>query len=100
MTPRDTKDDNLDEMLDETFPASDAPGNTVETGIHLDGLPTPASVTDNRELRRFELMVEGDASAVRVSWKLVDLVVREELLAWSRETPLRFPEHLPAKTSA
>jgi hypothetical protein len=26
-------DDKLDETLEETFPASDAPANTVETGI-------------------------------------------------------------------
>jgi NAD(P)-dependent dehydrogenase (short-subunit alcohol dehydrogenase family) len=39
----------------------------------------------------FELMVEGDASGVRVSWKLVDLVLREERLAWSDDTALRFP---------
>jgi pimeloyl-ACP methyl ester carboxylesterase len=30
-------DRDLDETIEETFPASDAPANTVETGIHLDG---------------------------------------------------------------
>jgi len=29
--------DDLDETLEETFPASDAPANTPETGIGVDG---------------------------------------------------------------
>ena len=28
--------DDLDETLEETFPASDAPANTPETGIRID----------------------------------------------------------------
>jgi hypothetical protein len=28
--------DDLDETIEETFPASDAPGNTPETGIQID----------------------------------------------------------------
>ena len=64
MSARDTNDDDLDEMIDESFPASDAPGNTVETGIHLDAAPTPDAVTDNREARRFELIVEGQTSVL------------------------------------
>ncbi len=28
--------DDLDETIEETFPASDAPGNTPETGIRID----------------------------------------------------------------
>lgn len=28
-------EDKLDETLEETFPASDAPANTVETGIRI-----------------------------------------------------------------
>lgn len=39
----------------------------------------------------FELMVEGDATAIRVSWKRVDLIVREEALAWSAADALHFP---------
>jgi len=31
MTGRGTGDEDLDETLEETFPASDAPANTVET---------------------------------------------------------------------
>jgi len=30
-------DDDLDETIDETFPASDAPANTPETGIGVNG---------------------------------------------------------------
>ena len=32
-------DDDLDETIEETFPASDAPGNTPETGIKIDPAP-------------------------------------------------------------
>jgi hypothetical protein len=32
---RSAGDRELDETLEETFPASDAPGNTVETGIRV-----------------------------------------------------------------
>src|SRR2546423_12471323 len=54
MTARDTDDRDLDETLDETFPASDAPANRVETGIRVDAPPTAAAVTDDhREVRRF-----------------------------------------------
>jgi predicted GNAT family acetyltransferase len=54
-------DEKLDESLDETFPASDAPSNTVETGTRT-GNPIPSSqldVSDNRALSRFELIVDG-----------------------------------------
>ena len=37
------RDDRLDETIDESFPASDAPANTVETGIHVDGSPRKPS---------------------------------------------------------
>ena len=36
-TPRD----DVDETLEETFPASDAPANTPETGIRIDPTPEP-----------------------------------------------------------
>ena len=36
-TPRD----DVDEALEETFPASDAPANTPETGIRIDPTPEP-----------------------------------------------------------
>ncbi len=52
------QDEKIDEALEETFPASDAPANTVETGIRA---PNPAAppVSDNRELKRFEINVDG-----------------------------------------
>jgi hypothetical protein len=51
----------LDETLEETFPASDAPANTVETGTRLGPQPPPA-VTDNRAASQFELIVEGQTA--------------------------------------
>ena len=33
--PNPVDDSKLDEALEETFPASDAPANTVETGIRI-----------------------------------------------------------------
>jgi predicted GNAT family acetyltransferase len=55
--------DKLDETLEETFPASDAPANTVETGI---GLATAHvaddRVTDNPAAHRFELVIGGEVA--------------------------------------
>jgi NAD(P)-dependent dehydrogenase (short-subunit alcohol dehydrogenase family) len=44
------------------------------------------------ELRQglFELMVDGDARGIKVSWKQVDLIVREAALAWSDAQALQF----------
>jgi predicted GNAT family acetyltransferase len=58
---RSPADSKLDEALDETFPASDPPANTVETGIRTGGTPPFArgSVTDNRANNRFEVSVNG-----------------------------------------
>jgi hypothetical protein len=36
-------DRDLDEILDETFPASDPPANTVETGIRVGAMPARAT---------------------------------------------------------
>jgi predicted GNAT family acetyltransferase len=55
-------DEKLDEALEETFPASDAPANTVETGIAIGELPRAAgidAVVDNKTSDRFELAAEG-----------------------------------------
>ncbi len=60
-------DAKLDETLDETFPASDPPANTVETGIRV-GAPPPspaAAVSDNRALDRFEVTVEGHTAFLK-----------------------------------
>jgi uncharacterized protein len=58
---RSQDDSKLDEALEETFPASDAPANTVETGIAVGELPPSAlrSVTDNPGRSRFELSEDG-----------------------------------------
>ena len=55
-----TNDDDLDEALEETFPASDPPANTVETGVAR-GVPS-ISVSDNRAAARFELVTDGQLS--------------------------------------
>jgi uncharacterized protein len=58
------EDEKLDETIDETFPASDAPANTVEVGIRT-GQPSSAAppvVSDNPALSRFELTVDGQTA--------------------------------------
>jgi predicted GNAT family acetyltransferase len=57
----DGDDSKVDEALEETFPASDAPANTVETGIRI---ATPyatdmGNVSDNAAQSRFELNIGG-----------------------------------------
>jgi predicted GNAT family acetyltransferase len=61
---RSRADSMLDEALEETFPASDPPANTVETGIRTGDLrpARDAPVTDNRTGRRFELTVNGETA--------------------------------------
>ena len=57
-------DAKLDETLEETFPASDAPANTTETGIRI-GNPAAldaAVVSDNRATNRFELTANGETA--------------------------------------
>ena len=61
MTTRRAEDRALDETLDETFPASDAPANTVETGIRLK-VPEPPSVADNRASSRLELTIDDQTA--------------------------------------
>src|SRR5690242_18857205 len=48
-------DRKLDETIEQTFPASDAPANTVETGIRS-GAPSPV---DHESQHRFEVSVNG-----------------------------------------
>ncbi len=62
--PTSTVDAKLDEALEETFPASDPPANTVETGIQPGELPHAAGgpVTDNATAKRFELVVNGETA--------------------------------------
>ena len=62
MDPASKRDDEkLDETIDESFPASDPPANTVETGIRIgESSPSPAAaVSDNHALNRFEVTIDG-----------------------------------------
>src|SRR5262245_66038240 len=54
-------DEKVDEALEETFPASDAPAYTIETGIRIGRPPATdiGAVSDNAAQSRFELTVEG-----------------------------------------
>jgi predicted GNAT family acetyltransferase len=64
VTARGTGDEDLDEALEETFPAGDAPANTVETGIHVAATPDVSDVIDNREKARFEMMIDGQTAVL------------------------------------
>lgn len=50
----------LDEAIEETFPASDAPANTVETGIRVGA--GEGAVRDNPGAARFEIAVNGQVA--------------------------------------
>ena len=70
------KPDELDETLEETFPASDAPANTVETGIGLGAAHVVGDrVTDNRTLRRFELVTGGEVAFLNYERRAHTLVL-------------------------
>jgi predicted GNAT family acetyltransferase len=56
--------EKLDETLDETFPASDAPANTVETGIRIATNGEDVVVRDNSEANRFEAVKDGHVSVL------------------------------------
>ncbi len=57
-----TADERLDETIDETFPASDAPANTVGTGARAGA--GGATVRDNHEASRFELEIGGELAVL------------------------------------
>jgi uncharacterized protein len=61
---RSAPDRDLDETLEESFPASDAAANTVVTGTHVVPAPPLSVVTDNREASRFELVVDGQTAVL------------------------------------
>ena len=72
---RSARDRELDETLEETFPASDAPANTVETGIGIGPLSVSPVVIDNREASQFELVVEGQTAVLRYERTPTSLVL-------------------------
>ena len=59
MASRD--EDKLEETLEETFPASDSPANTVETGIRTGEVVSVPRVivSDNPAQQRFETTIDG-----------------------------------------
>jgi predicted GNAT family acetyltransferase len=60
---RSEADAKLDEALEETFPASDPPANTVETGTRTgaEEVSRP-SITDNPARHRFESTLNGETA--------------------------------------
>jgi len=72
---RSADDRLLDETLEETFPASDAPANTVETGTRVGPVPLSSSITDNREASQFELVVDGETSVLKYERQPTSLVL-------------------------
>ena len=58
---------NLDETIEESFPASDPPANTVETGTHVGATGATELATkvfDHRAAHQFELVVEGQTAVL------------------------------------
>ena len=54
--------DNLDKTIEESFPASDAPSNTVITGVRVG--PAELVVRDNPEESRLETEVNGQIATL------------------------------------
>ena len=54
--------DKLDETIDESFPASDASANTIETGVHIGVAEQQVSVRDNREAHRYEIALDAEVA--------------------------------------
>jgi uncharacterized protein len=59
--------DKLDHTIEESFPASDAPANTVLTGVRVNaGGPLGAiAVKDNPEMSRLETEISGQLATLR-----------------------------------
>ena len=55
---KQSDEEKLDETIAESFPASDAPANTPETGIRVSAA-AEGDVSDNAAQSRFELTVDG-----------------------------------------
>jgi predicted GNAT family acetyltransferase len=56
--------DNLDNTIEESFPASDAPANTIVTGVRV-GPSAELVVRDNPEDSRLETEVQGQLATLR-----------------------------------
>lgn len=67
--------EKLDETLDETFPASDAPANTTETGIRIGTTEEDLIVRDNRAASRFEVVTDGHVSFLQYKRRPGDIVL-------------------------
>lgn len=75
-TKRDPAGEKLDETIEETFPASDAPANTVETGIRVGAVKsTDTPVRDNPTAHRFEIDVDGQVAFLQYQRKPDRLVL-------------------------
>ena len=61
MSDERASEQEIDEAEQESFPASDPPANTVETGIRVS---TDVVVTDNRAAHRFEIALEGQKAVL------------------------------------
>jgi len=62
-----TRDGDVDETLEETFPASDPPANTVETGIRIGGIETDDSglpPTQSRPERVFPILTPAQIDRI------------------------------------
>jgi predicted GNAT family acetyltransferase len=68
-------DRDLDETIEETFPASDPPANTPETGVRVGAAPMAADVIDNRDANRFELTVDGQTAVLEYERTASSLVL-------------------------
>jgi predicted GNAT family acetyltransferase len=69
---------NLDEAIEESFPASDPPANTVETGTHVGAMGATelaARVVDHRAAHQFELVVDGQTAVLIYERKPDSLVL-------------------------
>lgn len=76
MDPNDPHEaDKLDETLMETFPASDAPANTTETGIRIGTVSADLTVRDNRDASRFEVVKDGHLSFLQYKRRASDIVL-------------------------
>lgn len=67
--------EKLDETLEETFPASDAPANTTETGIRVAAADDDLVVRDNRDASRFEVIKDGQLSLLAYKRRANDIVL-------------------------